>query len=120
MLISLSLFRNLSPENSLSICNTPEDFGQGAVEDFRPFSVSWWVFSLLRYQFFLYELFCLWRFCSGLASNACFSVASKVLATELYSGFWDVLSPRGVLIGFEKLLSLGFWSYHHFARRSSS
>ena len=51
MLISLSLLRNLSPKNSLSICNTLEDFGQGAVEYFRPFSVSWWVFPLLCFAF---------------------------------------------------------------------
>ena len=34
MLISLPLLRNLSPKNSLSICNTPEDFSKGVVEDF--------------------------------------------------------------------------------------
>ena len=108
MLISLPLLRNLWPKNSLSICNTPEDFSQGVVEDFQPFSVSWWVFPLLRFRFCLYELSCLWWFCSVLASNMCFSVVGRVLATELYVRFWDVLSLRGVPIGFEKLLSLGF------------
>ena len=108
MLISLPLLRNLSPKNSLSICNTPKDFGQGVVEDFLPFSVSWWVFPLLRFRFCLYKLSCLWWFCSGFALNACFSVADMALVTELYSGFWDVLSLRGIPIGFEKLLSLGF------------
>ena len=78
MLISLSLLRNLSPKNSLSMCNTPEDFGQGAVEGFQPFSISWWVFPLFRFRFCLYGLFCLWWFCSGLALNACFSIAGRL------------------------------------------
>ena len=50
----------------------------------------------------------------------CFSVVGKVPTTELYIGFWDVLRLGGVLIGFEKLLGLGFWFCYRFARRSSS
>ena len=46
--------------------------------------------------------------CSGLASNTCSLVTGRVLMTELYAGFWDVLRPGGIPIGFEKLLSLGF------------
>ena len=57
----------------------------------------------------------MWWFCFGLAPNACSSVAGKVPATKLYSGFWDVLRFGGVPIGFEKLLSLGFWSCYRFA-----
>ena len=36
--------------------------------------------------------------------------------TELYAGFWDVLGPRGIPIGFEKLLGLRFCLYYHFDR----
>ena len=61
-LFSLSLLKNFLPKNSLRICNTLEDFSQGAIEYFRPFSISLWVFPLLRFQFCLYELFCLWWF----------------------------------------------------------
>ena len=100
MLISLPFLRNLLPKNSLSICNILEDFGQGAVEDFQAFSISWWVFTLLCIRFFLYGLFCLWWFCFGLASNACFSAVGRVPMTKLYAGFWDVLRPRGFPIGF--------------------
>ena len=50
----------------------------------------------------------------------CFSIAGKVPTTELYAGFKDALGPRCVSIGFGKLLSLGFWSYYRFAKRSSS
>ena len=74
-------------------------------------------FSLLCFRFCLYELFCLWWFCSSLASNACSSVVDKVPATELYSSFWDALRPGGVPIGFGKLFSLGFWSCYRFAKR---
>ena len=120
MLISLLLLRNLSPKNSLSICNIPGDFSQGVVEDFQPFSISWWVFPLIRFQFFLYRLFYLWWFCYGLALNACFSIVGRVPVTVLYIGFWDVLRPRGIPIGFEKLLGLGFWFCYCFVRRSTS
>ena len=108
-LISLLLLENLSPKNSLSICYTPEDFSQGAVEGFRPFLISWWVFPLLRLRFFLYRLFYLWWFCSGLALNVRLLLAGRVPTMELYAWFWDVLSPRCIPICFEKFLSLGFW-----------
>ena len=120
MLISLPLLRNLLPKNSLSICNIPEDFGQRAVKDFQAFFISWWVFPLLCFQFCLYRLFRLWWFCYDLGLNACFSAIGRVLEMELYTGFWDVLRPGGVPIGFKKLLSLGFWFYYRFARRSLS
>ena len=119
MLISLPLLRSLSLKNS-RICNIPKDLGQGAVEDFRPFSMSWWVFPLLCFRFGLYGLFCLWWFCYGLASNTCFLAAGRVPVMELYVGLWDVLMPRGIPIGFEKLFGLGFWLCNRFSRRSSS
>ena len=93
MLISLQSLRNLSPKNSLSICDTLEDFGQGAVEDFQPFSISWWIFPLLRFRFFLYRLFCLWWFCSGLASNACFQSLVGFRRRKCTQGFGMYLGP---------------------------
>ena len=119
MLISLPLLRNLSPKNSLSICNIPEDFGQGSVEDFRSFFISWWVFPLLCFQFCLYGLFCLWWFFSGLASNACFLAVGRVPGKKLYAGFWDVLKLGGIPIKFKKLRGLRFLFFHRFVRRSS-
>ena len=50
-------------------------------------------FPLLHFRFFLYRLFCLWWFCSGLALNECSLVGRRVPATELYVGFWDALRP---------------------------
>ena len=44
-LFSLSLFRNFLPKNPLSVCNSPDDFGEGTIEEFGPFSISWWVFT---------------------------------------------------------------------------
>ena len=44
-LFSLSLFIKFSPKNSLSVYSPPKDFGEGAAEGFRPFSISWWVFT---------------------------------------------------------------------------
>ena len=40
--------------------------------------------------------------------NACSSIVGRVPKKELYVGFWDALRPGGVLLGFEKLLSLEF------------
>ena len=34
------LFRKFLPKNPLRVCNIPEDFGEGAAEEFRPFSIS--------------------------------------------------------------------------------
>ena len=51
----------------------------------------------------------MWWFFFSLASNACFSVTSRAPTTKLYIGFSDVLKLRGVPIGFEKLMSIGFW-----------
>ena len=95
-LFSLSLFRNCSPKNPLSVCNPPEDFGKGVAEDFRPFSISLWV--LLSILFIRIVL------------NTRFSVAGKAPTMELYAGFWDVPIPGCIPIVFEKLLSLRFWS----------
>ena len=39
--------------------------------------------------------------------NARFSIAGKVLATELYAEFWDIPIPGCVPTIFGKLLSLG-------------
>ena len=62
--------------------------------------------------------------CSGfvlvLPKMHAFQLSVGVPAMELYAGFWDVLRLGGVPIGFEKLLSLRFWSSYRFARRSSS
>ena len=43
--------------------------------------------------------------------NACILVTGKVLVKELYAAFWDIPIPRCVPLVFEKLLSLGCWSY---------
>ena len=72
-LFSLSLFRNFSPKNPLSIYSSPEDFGEGAAEEFRPFSIFWWV--LLSISFVRIVL------------NVRFSIAGKVPAMELYVAF---------------------------------
>ena len=92
-------------------CNKPLGYNSmcyTAVEGFRPFSNSWWIFPLLCFQFCLYELFCLRWFCYGLALNGRFSVIGRVLMTELYAVFWDVLILGCALIVFEKLLCQGF------------
>ena len=68
----------------------------------------------------MYILFYLCWFCYDLTLNACFSIVCKVLVTELYAGFWDVLKLGGVPIGFEKLLGLGFWFCYRFSWRSLS
>ena len=57
----------------------------------------------------------MWWFSSSLPSNVCSSVADRVPMMELYTRFWYALRLGGIPIGFEKLLSLGFWSYHRFA-----
>ena len=84
------------PKNLSSDCNPPEDFGEGAIEDFRPFSISWWVLT--------FDLVC--KDCL----NARFLVTDKVLATKPYAVFWDIPIPGCVLIVFNNLFSLGCWS----------
>ena len=86
----------------MSACYPPEDFGEGAAEDFIPFSISLWV--LLFFFFSLVRV----------VLNARFSAAVKVPMTELYSVFWDIPIPRCVLIVLGKLLSLGCWSFLSF------
>ena len=127
-LFSLLLLRNFSSMNPLSVCNTledfgkgvVEDFGKGVVEDFLPFSISLWVFSftflpILLVQIVLFVVVYLFS-----CLECMFSVVGRVPEIELYARFWDVLRPGGVPTGFEKLLSLGFWSSYRLARRSSS
>ena len=63
---------------------------------------------MLCFRFCLCGLFCLWWFCFGVILNALFSVVDRVLTTELYVEFWDVLDPRCIPIGFVKLVNLGF------------
>ena len=85
----------LFAQESLSVCNPPEDFCEGAVEDFGPFSISQWVFT--------FDFVC--KDCL----KERFSVASKVPVTELYTEFWDIPILGCVPLVFGKLLDLGCW-----------
>ena len=69
----LSLFvRKFSPKNPLSVCYPPEDFGEGAAENFGPLSIFWW-------GFFFFFFFSIWFV--RIVLNACLSVADKVPPT---------------------------------------
>ena len=42
--VTFFVLRNFSPKDYLSACYPPEDFGEGATKDFRPFLITWRVF----------------------------------------------------------------------------
>ena len=77
----------------MSACYPPEDFGEGATEDFRPFSISWWFFFLFSFV--------------RVILNVRLVATVKVSVTELYVVFWDIPIPGYVLTVHGKLLSLG-------------
>ena len=81
----------------MSACYSPKDFGEGVVEDFRPFSIPWLVF------FFFFSF--VW-----VILDVCSLAVVKLPATELYVVFRDIPIPGCISTVFWELLSLGCWS----------
>ena len=95
-LCSLSLFKNFSPKNPLSVCSPLKILVKEPLKSSdHSQSPAGFLLSILFVTIIL---------------NARFSIAGKVQATELYIAFWDISIPRCDPLVFGKPLSLGCWS----------
>ena len=117
MLISLPLLINLSPKNSLSICNTPKDLAKESLkisDHFRSPSGFFLCFTsdLTCTIFFLFLVVLLWSCLECVFFNRRYGSGDGTIRKVLgHTRAW------GCPNRFEKFLSLGFWPCYHFARR---